>query len=128
MADATVKELLEESTAAQEKGKAARKAQIQEHMDKIEARKASLIKAGHQLMSEGKQDTPEYDALIESHRFLRGKQRFLEDAKEMVDTDPTMSSRQSNEAAAKKPEKTKFEKGSDALDRLRRGINEDESQ
>lgn len=108
----------------QDKGKALRKADVQVHIDTLEDRKKSLIAQGRQLMSEGKQDTPEYDKLVEQHRFLRGKQRFFEDAQADIDKDSSDSSRESNKDRTKMPEKNALEKGSEALDRLYKEANE----
>lgn len=104
--------------ADQKKGQILRKADVQIHIDKIEERKKDLQAKGRELLSEGKQDTPEYDALVEQHRFLRGKQRFLEGAQEDIGTDKTESGQASNKDRTKQPEKMALEKGSDALDRL----------
>lgn len=92
------------------KGEALRKQDIQQHIDKIEARKKELIKESRELLKAGKQDSPEYEALVEQHRFLRGKQRFFEDSQ--ADVEDMDSSALKDRARMEKP--------SDALDRLRK--------
>ncbi len=102
----------------QDKGKALRKMDVQTHIDDIEAQKQELNKRGRELMDEGKQDTPEYDKLIERHRFLRGKQRFFEYSQNFIDTDTSESGETSNKDRTQIKDRLPLEKGSEALDRL----------
>lgn len=53
---------------------------LKAHIAKIEDKKKDLIEQGRAMMAEGMQNSPEYDAIVEKHRMLRGKQRFFEDS------------------------------------------------
>lgn len=100
------------ATETEEAGAKLRRADIQLHIDKIEARKKALQLQGRELLARGKQDTAEYQTLVDKHRMLRGKQRFFEDMQNEIDISGENSELNNIRAAQ--------ETRSEALDRLKK--------
>ena len=99
-----------------EKGSALRKKDIESHISKISDKMKSLESQGRTLIDEGGADTPEYDALVEQHRMLRGKQRFFQAAIKNELTANRSADEPSDALNIARAEKE--ETGGQALDRL----------
>jgi hypothetical protein len=74
-------ELKKKETLAKLGGKPKKDAKEPDEHTKIGLEMQALQQKGRELMKAGRQDSMEYGALIEKHRQLRGRQRFLEENK-----------------------------------------------
>jgi hypothetical protein len=113
-----------------DRGDELRKNDIQVHIDKIQEKKKKLETRGRELLEAGKAEDPEYDSLIEQHRFLRGKQRFFEGMQSEVGPSPEfgIEARQ-KDAASRELSLDRANRQAetvDALDRLRKEALEKE--